>query len=146
MHLVISLRGFGRKVLAVVAILAVIVGIHLLTDGAVRVVSTLIASRLVPIYKVDRPDKVLSISFDAMWGTEYTDEILDILDRYQVKTTFFLGGNWVQQFPDYVVKIRERGHGNRQSLLFPSPYGQPQQKSNAQRDRAQSRKYQALNQ
>ena len=110
MHLVISLRGFGRKVLAVVAILAVIVGIHLLTDGAVRVVSTLIASRLVPIYKVDRPDKVLSISFDAMWGTEYTDEILDILDRYQVKTTFFLGGNWVQQFPDYVVKIRERGH------------------------------------
>ncbi len=110
MHLVISLGSKGRKLAALLLVLAVLVGAHLLTDQAVMVVNTWISSRLVPIYKVDRPEKVMSISFDAMWGTEYTDELLDILDKYQVKTTFFLGGYWVEKYPEYVKKIRARGH------------------------------------
>ena len=31
--------------------------------------------RLVPIYCVEREEKVCSITFDCAWGTEYTDEI-----------------------------------------------------------------------
>ncbi len=66
--------------------------------------------RELPIYSVERDDKVVSISFDASWGADKTVAILDILDRYDVKTTFFLVGGWVDQYPDMLKEIVSRGH------------------------------------
>lgn len=70
-----------------------------------------------PIYSVDTPEKKISISFDAAWGNEHTVPILDILDKYKVKTTFFLVEFWVDEFPEDVKEIRARGHelGNHSS-------------------------------
>lgn len=81
----------------------------LVTPAAVEVASRL-ADRRVPIYRVERDDRKVAISFDATWGVERTDELLDILDRHGVKTTFFLAGYWVEKHPDYVQKIVARGH------------------------------------
>ena len=58
----------------------------------------------------ERDDKVVSISFDASWGADKTIPILDILDQYGVKTTFFLVGGWVDKYPDMVKEIFARGH------------------------------------
>lgn len=66
--------------------------------------------RELPVYSVERDDKVLSISFDASWGADKTIAILDILDRYDVKTTFFLVGGWVDKYPEMVEEIFARGH------------------------------------
>jgi len=66
--------------------------------------------RLVPIYYVDTPEKKVAFSFDASWGAERTKRILDILDQFSIKTTFFLTGFWVEEYPDYVKLIAERGH------------------------------------
>lgn len=77
---------------------------------AVQTVTSMVASRLVPIYKVETPEKRIAISLDATWGTELTDEILAILERNGVETTFFLAGYWIEKHPDYVVKIHEAGH------------------------------------
>lgn len=66
--------------------------------------------RLVPIYSVKTPAKKVAISFDATWGTDLTDEILDILASHGIATTFFLAGYWVDKHPDYVVKIAAAGH------------------------------------
>ncbi len=74
------------------------------------VISVMTRGRLVPIYKVGTNQKQVAISFDATWGTEYTDEILEILKQHNVRTTFFLAGYWVDKHPDYVVKIAEYGH------------------------------------
>ena len=63
-----------------------------------------------PIYSVDTDDKKLSISFDAAWGDDSTLEILDILDKYNVKSTFFLVGFWVDKYPEHVKEIYKRGH------------------------------------
>lgn len=63
-----------------------------------------------PIYSVEREDKKIAISFDAAYGDEYTIDILDILDKYKVKTTFFLVKFWVEDFPDKVEEIHKRGH------------------------------------
>ena len=63
-----------------------------------------------PIYSVETDEKKISISFDAAWGDEYTRQILDILDKYQVKTTFFLVGFWIDKYPELVKEISERGH------------------------------------
>lgn len=67
-------------------------------------------TRQLPVYSVERSDKVLSISFDAAWGAAQTPEILDILDEYGVKTTFFLVGIWAEKHPDMVREIVRRGH------------------------------------
>lgn len=55
-------------------------------------------------------EKYISISFDAAWGAEDTIQILDILDKYNVKTTFFMTGGWVESYPDMVKEIYSRGH------------------------------------
>lgn len=55
-------------------------------------------------------NKYISISFDAAWGADDTIQILDILDKYNVKTTFFMTGGWVESYPDMVKEIYSRGH------------------------------------
>ena len=50
------------------------------------------SARQLPIYCVQRDQKLVSISFDAAWGNEDTQELIDILDRFQVKATFFVVG------------------------------------------------------
>lgn len=71
---------------------------------------TAVATRELPVYNVDTQEKVLSISFDAAWGRANTEEILNILDRYDVKTTFFLVGFWAEKHPDLVAELVRRGH------------------------------------
>lgn len=66
--------------------------------------------RELPVYNVHRDDKVLSISFDAAWGSAHTLQILDLLDKYNIKTTFFLVGIWVEKYPELVQEIAARGH------------------------------------
>lgn len=73
-------------------------------------VMVLARTRELPVYSVERADKVLSISFDAAWGGAQTMDILDILDEYGVKTTFFLVGIWVERYPELVKEIIARGH------------------------------------
>lgn len=66
--------------------------------------------RELPIYGVNTEQKKIAISFDAAWGDEKTQGILDILDQYQIKSTFFLVGFWVDRYPDKVKLIDQRGH------------------------------------
>lgn len=81
------------------------------------ITSVFSAKRELPIYSVKTDEKKVAISFDAAWGSEYTDEILNILDKHNVKTTFFLVGFWVDRYPEMVKKIDARGHeiGNHSS-------------------------------
>lgn len=75
-----------------------------------KAVTTATTVRVIPIYCVDEDDKVCAISFDAAWGNEQTSTLLDILDEYKIKTTFFLVGEWVDKYPDSVKEIAQRGH------------------------------------
>ena len=43
-------------------------------------------------------------------GEEYVRNILDVLDLYKVKTTFFIGGSWAVKNVDLVKEIYTRGH------------------------------------
>lgn len=63
-----------------------------------------------PIYSVGTEEKKVAISFDAAWGDEFTIGILDILDKYDIKSTFFLVGFWVDKYPEHVKEIHKRGH------------------------------------
>lgn len=62
-----------------------------------------------PIYRGSGAKQV-SLMFNVYWGTEYIDDILAIFDKYSVKTTFFVGGCWVAQYPDKLCEIVAHGH------------------------------------
>ena len=67
------------------------------------------STRLVPIYNVDTEEKQVAISFDAAWGADKTQEIIDICKEYNVTATFFLVGFWVDKYPEMVKAIDEAG-------------------------------------
>ncbi|KPU42212.1 peptidoglycan-N-acetylglucosamine deacetylase [Oxobacter pfennigii] len=63
-----------------------------------------------PIYSVDVPDKRVALTFNVAWGAEYTQEVIDILKRYNIKATFFLTGAWISKYPDEAEYIYKYGH------------------------------------
>lgn len=67
------------------------------------------SSRLVPVYRVDTQEKQVAISFDAAWGADKTQEIIDVLKEYDATATFFLVGFWVDKYPEMVKAIDEAG-------------------------------------
>ena len=71
---------------------------------------TTVNGRELPIYCVDTKENLVSISFDAAWGNDDTDEILAVLEKNDVKATFFMTGGWVEDYPEDVKKIWEAGH------------------------------------
>lgn len=44
------------------------------------------------------------------WGNEDTQNILDILAKYDIHVTFFMTGGWVESYPDDVKAILAAGH------------------------------------
>lgn len=67
-------------------------------------------NRIIPIYNVETDKKCVALTFDAAWGNEDTDEIIDILEKYDAAATFFVTGQWAKKFPEDVKKLHEAGH------------------------------------
>lgn len=63
-----------------------------------------------PINRVDTNERQVALTFDVAWGSENIEDILDILDKYNAKATFFLVGSWVDDNEDLVKEIHNRGH------------------------------------
>ena len=76
----------------------------------VQAVQASASKRLVPIYNVKTEEKKIAISFDAAWGNEETQPLIDILKEYNVKTTFFVVGAWVDKYPESVKALVDAGH------------------------------------
>ena len=73
-------------------------------------VSSAYINRKLPIYSVQTTENKLAISFDAAWGADKTQEIMDICEDYGIKATFFLVGNYLEKCPEIVKQIVEDGH------------------------------------
>ena len=68
------------------------------------------AQRQLPIYCVETDYKTVSLTFDAAWGNEDTQQLIDILGKYGVTATFFVVGDWVEKYPESVQALAEAGH------------------------------------
>ncbi|HOP73170.1 MAG TPA: polysaccharide deacetylase family protein [Thermoclostridium caenicola] len=64
----------------------------------------------IPIYSVETDEKKCAITFDCAWGASDIPNILDTLDKYHAKATFFIVGLWAEKYPDMVKLIADRGH------------------------------------
>ncbi len=80
-------------------------------SDAVQVMKEGSEDRLLPIYSVERgEEKICSITFDAAWDDLDTDKLIEILNKYNVKATFFMVGSWVEKYPESVKKFVQSGH------------------------------------
>ena len=104
----ISKKNLGIGILGLTVLLAALC----IPPAATKVGSFAAANleRKLPIYCVQTEEPKVSVSFDAAWGADDTDELLRILDENDVKATFFLCGYWVEKYPEEVKKIAEAGH------------------------------------
>lgn len=95
-------------VIAIVALLIVV----LLTAGLVIGLTnneTMAQAKLLPIYSVETSKKVVALTFDAAWGADKTQGIMNILKEYNATATFFLVGFWVNKYEAEVRSIDQAG-------------------------------------
>ncbi len=59
---------------------------------------------------VSPEDKTVYLTFDDGPSKVNTLSVLDVLDEYGVKATFFLVGEFVEKYPHIVCEIHARGH------------------------------------
>lgn len=71
--------------------------------------------KLLPIYKVKTEDKKVALTMNCAWNADDIDKILEVLKQNDVKITFFMVGDWIDKYPEYVKKINEAGHEIRKS-------------------------------
>lgn len=101
-----------KKKLLIVAIVLLIVAVFgtlTLYEADAAVVFLGRTNRKLPVYSVQTEDKVVALSFDAAWGADKTQAIMDILKSYDATATFFLVGFWVDKYPEIVREIDKNG-------------------------------------
>ncbi len=98
-----NLLIFAAVALAIIFVLIVI------TSGDL-IIPTAAAQKRLPIYCTQQTEKKIAISFDAAWGAEDTMQLIDTLQQYHVRTTFFVVGEWAQKYPDMIKALHDAGH------------------------------------
>ena len=73
-------------------------------------VGTQATERQLPVYCVERGDNKISLTFDVAWENSNTQELIDILDEYDARATFFVTGDWCDRYPDDVKMFADAGH------------------------------------
>ena len=98
-----------RKAFSMLGML-LLVALIFWTVNSPAIVGASATQRQLPVYSVQRSDKVLALSFDAAWGNEDTQTLIDILRSHAVQTSFFVVGDWADKYPDSVRALAEAGH------------------------------------
>jgi len=63
------------------------------------------------LYRCNRQaDLTIALTFDDGPHPTLTPQILDILNQYQIKATFFMVGENAERYPELVTRIRDEGH------------------------------------
>ncbi len=75
-----------------------------------KLVGVSASRRELPVYCVQQDEKRVALSFDAAWGNEDTQTLIDILGDHGVAVTFFVVGDWVDKYPESVAALSEAGH------------------------------------
>lgn len=109
MNQIIKKLSEHRRLVSGLALILAVVMIFWATNSP-GVVGVSKATRILPIYCVQREEKVCSLTFDAAWGNEDTQQLIDILGSYGVKATFFVVGDWVDKYPESVKALSDAGH------------------------------------
>lgn len=63
-----------------------------------------------PIWRINPAEKSVYLTFDDGPNPKVTPLVLDILDKFGVKATFFCVGENVKKYPEVFREVKRRGH------------------------------------
>ena len=63
-----------------------------------------------PVWRINPSEKVIYLTFDDGPNPEVTPRVLDILDEFEAKATFFCVGENVMKYPEIFQEVKHRGH------------------------------------
>lgn len=84
-----------------------------------EVIETSANNRLLPIYSVETEDKMVALTFDCAWGADDIPDIINILNKNDVKAAFFVVGDFIDKYPDKVKIMHENGMEIRKPFFRP---------------------------
>lgn len=97
-----------RAAVFVLLVVGAIVYTQVAFGGGAPVAST---SEAMPVCRVATDDKMVALTFDTAFGdTDYTQQILDALDKEGTKATFFVMGLWADQNQEAAANMAAAGH------------------------------------
>lgn len=101
-----------KKNVGVFSIVALFLVLSIISYNGTKAVVTnaTYGNRKLPIYSVKTEENKIALSFDAAWGAEDFPEIMRILDEHNIKVTFFMTGEWVEDNPECVKELVQKGH------------------------------------
>jgi peptidoglycan/xylan/chitin deacetylase (PgdA/CDA1 family) len=102
---VIKMRARGLMALGLLAVV-LIAGVR----WAGKTVAAMAGERLLPIYSVETPEKKVALGFNCAWDNADIPQLIEILEKHQIKTTFFVSGSWCKKFPESVKALYDAGH------------------------------------
>ena len=108
-----KIYAYVVSILTVVLLFYTASNINLMSSKTVETSAS--SEKLLPIYKVKTEEKKVALTMNCAWNADDIDKILEILEQNNIKITFFMVGDWIDKYPEYVKKINEAGHEIRKS-------------------------------
>ena len=105
-----TLSGKKAFLLIVIFALALTLTLWALSALGMDVTRIVSAPRRVPIYSVETSRSAVSLGINCAWDDDDIPEILAALEKYGVKATFFVVGEWCGRCPESLAAICEAGH------------------------------------
>lgn len=96
------------RLLSNIVIVLMLSALTILTINNTSTISVKADNRVV--YAGDKNKNNVCFMINVYQGNDEIKNILDILDFYKVKTTFFIGGSWAVKNLELVKEIYTRGH------------------------------------
>lgn len=64
-----------------------------------------VSPKRVPIYSVETDEKAVALTFDAAWGADKTEGLLNVVEEKEARATFFLVSFWADKYRDVLKKL-----------------------------------------
>lgn len=100
--------GVICNVLLVVALLVVVLSCYFVPSNVSSVSSN--SEYNGTIYAGDRSSNNVSLMVNVYWGTDELKQMLEIFEKHQIKTTFFVGGMWAKENAELLKLMEASGH------------------------------------
>lgn len=107
MFIVFNREKIYSYIVALSTIVVLFMMANVIVDRNQDVIATSSESKLLPIYSVDTEEKKIALTMNCAWNADDIDSILDTLSKNKVHITFFMVGDWVDKYPEYVKKIAD---------------------------------------
>lgn len=62
------------------------------------------------IYAGDKSSNKVSLMINVYWGTEYLEKMIEVIEKHNIKVTFFVGGTWAKENSELLKKMHSLGY------------------------------------